>query len=87
MFAEKVPDHLKEEFLADAADKVTLHLALEASDAEMPDFVEHLRAELPTASIAIVAPDDLCDDLSDALATAGHPHPRGVELHSGGVGE
>lgn len=45
MFEEKVPDHLKEEFLADAADKVTLHLALEASDAEMPDFVEHLRAE------------------------------------------
>ncbi|MAT07183.1 MAG: hypothetical protein CL424_19295 [Acidimicrobiaceae bacterium] len=40
------------------------------------DEVEHLRAELPTASIAIVAPDDLCDDLSDALATAGHPHGR-----------
>lgn len=45
MFAEKVPDHLKEEFLADAADKVTLHLALEASDAEMPAFAEHLRDE------------------------------------------
>jgi len=45
LFEQKVPDHLKAEFLADAADKVTLHLALEASDAEMPDFVEHLRSE------------------------------------------
>ncbi|MEQ9164571.1 MAG: hypothetical protein RLN74_17775, partial [Ilumatobacter fluminis] len=38
--------------------------------------VERLRAELPTASIAIVAPDDLCDDLSEALVLAGHPHGR-----------
>ena len=38
--------------------------------------VERLRADLPNASIAIVAPDDLCDDLSEALVAAGHPHGR-----------
>lgn len=43
LFAEKVPAHLRGEFLADAADKVSLHLALEASDEDMAEFVEHLR--------------------------------------------
>ena len=38
--------------------------------------VDRLRTDLPTASIAIVAPDDLCDDLSEALLAAGHPHGR-----------
>ena len=45
LFAEKVPDHLKSEFLADAKDKVTLHLALEASAEEMPKFADYLRAQ------------------------------------------
>lgn len=45
LFAEKVPDHLKSEYLADAKDKVTLHLALDASDDEMPEFADYLRAE------------------------------------------
>jgi DNA helicase IV len=38
--------------------------------------VEFVRAELPTASIAVVAPDGLCDDLSDRLSAAGHEHGR-----------
>ncbi|MEZ5295212.1 MAG: AAA family ATPase [Ilumatobacteraceae bacterium] len=40
------------------------------------DEVERLRAELPKASVAIVAPDELCDDVSEALVAAGHPHGR-----------
>ena len=38
--------------------------------------VDRLRGELRGASIAIVAPDDLCDEISDALNAAGHPHGR-----------
>ncbi len=45
MFAEKVPAHRRSEFLDDAVDKVTLRLALDATDEEMPVFAEYLRAE------------------------------------------
>jgi DNA helicase IV len=38
--------------------------------------IERLRSELRGASIAVVAPDDLCDEISDALNAAGHPHGR-----------
>ena len=40
------------------------------------DEVAALRAELTGASIAVVAPDDLCDPISDALTAAGLEHGR-----------
>ena len=42
---ERVPEHQRDTFLSDAEDKVALRLALEADDAEMPAFVEHLRSK------------------------------------------
>lgn len=41
---ERVPEHQRHTFLSDAEDKVVLRLALEASEDELPDFVEHLRS-------------------------------------------
>lgn len=41
---ERVPEHQRDVFLSDAVDKVVLRLALEAKDADLPEFVEHLRA-------------------------------------------
>jgi DNA helicase IV len=38
--------------------------------------VDHLRGELPSASIAVVAPDDRCDEVSAALTAAGRDHGR-----------
>ena len=40
------------------------------------DEVRLLRSELSTASVAVVAPDDMCDELSDAMAAAGLEHGR-----------
>ncbi len=40
---ERVPENQRHAFLSDAEDKVVLRLALEAGDADLPDFVEHLR--------------------------------------------
>ncbi|MET1410941.1 DUF2336 domain-containing protein [Roseibium sp. HPY-6] len=40
---ERVPENQRHTFLSDAEDKVVLRLALEASEDELPDFVEHLR--------------------------------------------
>ena len=39
---ERVPENQRHTFLSDAEDKVVLRLALEASEEELPDFVEHL---------------------------------------------
>ncbi|GAA0772388.1 DUF2336 domain-containing protein [Roseibium denhamense] len=41
---ERIPEHQRTTFLSDAGDKVILRLAYEASDSDLPDFVEHLRA-------------------------------------------
>lgn len=41
---ERVPENQRHTFLSDAEDKVVLRLALEASEGELPDFVEHLRS-------------------------------------------
>ena len=41
---ERVPENQRHNFLSDAQDKVVLRLALEAGAEELPDFVEHLRA-------------------------------------------
>ena len=41
---ERVPENQRHTFLSDAEDKVVLRLALEASEEELPDFVEHLRS-------------------------------------------
>jgi DNA helicase IV len=38
--------------------------------------IEQLRGQMSEGSIAVVAPDDLCDDLSDALSAAGLEHGR-----------
>ncbi|MEO6570180.1 MAG: ATP-binding domain-containing protein [Ilumatobacteraceae bacterium] len=38
--------------------------------------IAHVRADLATGSLAVVAPDDLCDDISDALIVAGLEHGR-----------
>ncbi len=38
--------------------------------------VELLRRELPAGSVAVVADDDRCDEISDALASAGIDHGR-----------
>ena len=40
------------------------------------DEVAHLRSELSTGSIAVVAPDELCDPISDALHARGLEHGR-----------
>lgn len=40
---ERVPENQRHTFLSDAEDKVVLRLALEATEEELPDFVEHLR--------------------------------------------
>ncbi|PVB59978.1 DUF2336 domain-containing protein [Labrenzia sp. 011] len=40
---ERVPEHQRDTFLIDAEDKVVLRLALEASEEDLTDFVEHLR--------------------------------------------
>ncbi len=40
------------------------------------DEVRHLRVELSNASIAVVAPDELCDGVSAALTAAGFEHGR-----------
>jgi DNA helicase IV len=40
------------------------------------DEVRRLRADLPAGSIAVVAPDDRCDEISDALSAAGFEHGR-----------
>ncbi|MES0881569.1 DUF2336 domain-containing protein [Roseibium sp. SCP14] len=41
---ERVPENQRPTFLSDAEDKVVLRLALEAGAEDLPDFVEHLRA-------------------------------------------
>ena len=38
--------------------------------------VATMQAELPTGSVAVVAPDDRCDEISDALSAAGVEHGR-----------
>jgi DNA helicase IV len=38
--------------------------------------VQQLRIELPTGSVAVVADDDRCDEISDALTEAGIEHGR-----------
>jgi DNA helicase IV len=38
--------------------------------------VAALQHELPTASVAVVAPDERCDEISDALNSAGYAHGR-----------
>ena len=38
--------------------------------------VQQLRIELPTGSVAVVADDDRCDEISDALTAAGIEHGR-----------
>ena len=38
--------------------------------------VRQLRVELPTGSVAVVADDDRCDEISDALTAAGVEHGR-----------
>jgi DNA helicase IV len=40
------------------------------------DEVRLLRHELPAGSVAVVAPDDRCDEISDALNAAGFEHGR-----------
>jgi DNA helicase IV len=40
------------------------------------DEVAHLRDEMESGSIAVVAPDDLCDPISDALQARGFEHGR-----------
>jgi DNA helicase IV len=40
------------------------------------DEVRLLQSELPSGSVAVVAPDDRCDAISDALAAAGVEHGR-----------
>jgi len=40
------------------------------------DEVQVLRAEMSAGSVAVVAPDDLCDEVSDALTAAGLDHGR-----------
>lgn len=45
MVVQKVPEHMRNEFLADVDDKVTLRLALEAPDDDMSELIEHLRNE------------------------------------------
>ncbi len=42
----------------------------------MVDEVRALRDDLPSGSVAVVAPDDRCDEISDALAAAGLEHGR-----------
>jgi DNA helicase IV len=38
--------------------------------------VGHLQRELPSGSVAVVAPDERCDEISDALNAAGYAHGR-----------
>jgi DNA helicase IV len=40
------------------------------------DEVAHLRGDLASGSVAVVAPDDLCDPISDALQERGFDHGR-----------
>jgi DNA helicase IV len=42
------------------------------------DEVRTLQSEVAGGSIAVVAPDDLCDPISDALVAAGFDHGRAV---------
>jgi DNA helicase IV len=51
-------------------------LQVDSLDVGVVREIERLRSELRGASIAVVAPDDLCDEISDALNGAGHPHGR-----------
>ncbi len=48
----------------------------EALIAGVLDEVCVLRSELSAASVAVVAPDDMCDELSDAMTAAGLEHGR-----------
>ena len=59
--------------VGDAAPRI---VAVDEPAAGVVAEVEHLRRELAGASIAIVAPDALCDDLSDALDANGLEHGR-----------
>jgi len=40
------------------------------------DEVRHVRAEMSAGSIAVVAPDEMCDDISAGLDQAGLAHAR-----------
>ena len=40
------------------------------------DEVAHLRGEMTAGSVAVVAPDELCDPISDELARRGFEHGR-----------
>ncbi|TYC56388.1 DUF2336 domain-containing protein [Rhodobacterales bacterium] len=45
MVLERVPENQRHTFLSDAEDRVVLRLALEAGEADLPEFVEHLRIQ------------------------------------------
>lgn len=80
---ERVPEHQRHTFLSDAEDKVVLRLALEASEEELPDFVEHLRArgKLNTRLLLRAVCCGRLRFFAAALANLGHvPLPRLCKL-------
>jgi DNA helicase IV len=66
----RIPDSVR------VGDSVPHLVRVDALPTGVVDEVQRLIAEVAGGSIAVVAPDELCDDISDALESAGLAHGR-----------